>query len=474
MLLAPVSGDIPRPLGFVSSLPSSGDETTGFAEQLTSADSELSSVPARAQTAASIQSFTSDRVKAAREDTRRPSNHSDALPHGKTNVQLNQEPPQLSVMAITLPVTQGGVPASSGRADSSQPFNHPVVTAAAIQGMLEHGSSQTGMASVNAHSLRTNPAAHQLPEDNPNTSQVPSAASGSPKTGILEQIAFAVKVEQARSLTSASHTSGSDAGSTGNTSRQASAGKTAADNTENADTSGGSEANGGRQTRDNGADQAPSAVNDATPKGTDKKPDADATPQQHPAASNDAFAINPVSIADELSARAASTTDKATLASPDALATPDDPVVCDQLSRPGAPMKDISVRVETAQGQNVDVRIIQRRGDLQIAVKSESVDTTQGLRRGLSELTSRLNESGYQAETWRPGLPAAASGTATGSGNSSDQPPSGNSQSNSSWSQQNPDRRDNNPSNRPRWISELESKLATGAESTGQFHGLLS
>ena len=55
-----------------------------------------------------------------------------------------------------------------------------------------------------------------------------------------------------------------------------------------------------------------------------------------------------------------------------------------------------------------------------------------------------------------------------------DQPPSGGSQSNSSWSQQNPGQRDNNPSNRPRWISELESKLASGAESTGQFHGFVS
>ena len=140
------------------------------------------------------------------------------------------------------------------------------------------------------------------------------------------------------------------------------------------------------------------------------------------------------------------------------------------------PMRDLSVRVEAAEGQKVDVRIVQRAGDLQIAVKSADVDTTQGLRHGLSELASRLNESGYHAETWRPGQ-AAPADTGGGSGNdsqNSQDSPSGGSQSNSSWSQQNQGQRDNNPSNRPRWIQELESNTSSGNESTGKFHGLIS
>jgi hypothetical protein len=141
-------------------------------------------------------------------------------------------------------------------------------------------------------------------------------------------------------------------------------------------------------------------------------------------------------------------------------------------------MKDLAVRVESAQGQSVDIRIVQRAGDLQIAVKSDDTNTTQGLRQGLTELSNRLNESGYQAETWRPGHAAATAESAAESGNSSQhQSPSGDAQSQSGSSQQNRGQRDNNPSNRPRWIQELESNLAGGTTSTfltGQSHGLLS
>ena len=126
--------------------------------------------------------------------------------------------------------------------------------------------------------------------------------------------------------------------------------------------------------------------------------------------------------------------------------------------------------LESTQGQNVDVRIVQRAGDLQIAVKTADNVTTQGLRQGLSELTNRLNESGYQAESWRPGHSAAAAESTGDSGNSSHhQPPSGNSQSNSGWSQQNQGQRDNNPSNRPRWIEELESNLDGGNAQQDNF-----
>jgi hypothetical protein len=142
---------------------------------------------------------------------------------------------------------------------------------------------------------------------------------------------------------------------------------------------------------------------------------------------------------------------------------------------PAAPMKDISVRIQSEQGENVDVRILHRAGDVQIAVKSASGETTQGLRHGLSELSDRLNASGYHADTWHPGQTATAADTNTSdSGNSqhSQQQSQGDSQSNSGWSQQQGGRRDDNQSNRPRWIEELESNISSPAE-TGSFHGLI-
>jgi hypothetical protein len=162
---------------------------------------------------------------------------------------------------------------------------------------------------------------------------------------------------------------------------------------------------------------------------------------------------------------ASSASDRPTIASDDL--TPARPEV------PTAPMKDISVRIQSEQGENVDIRIVRRAGDLQIAVKSIDGDTTQGLRHGLSELSDRLNATGYHADTWHPGQ-AATTETTADSGNSqhSQQQSQGDSQSHSGWSQQNGGQRDDKHSNRPRWIEELESNISSPAE-TGQFNGLL-
>jgi hypothetical protein len=142
---------------------------------------------------------------------------------------------------------------------------------------------------------------------------------------------------------------------------------------------------------------------------------------------------------------------------------------------PAAPMKDISVRIQSEQGENVDIRILHRAGDVQIAVKSASSETTQGLRHGLSELSDRLNATGFHADTWHAGqtTTAAENNADSGnSGNSQQQQSQGDSQSHSGWSQQQRGRRDDNQNNRPRWIEELESNISSSPE-TGLFHGLI-
>ncbi|HXE64346.1 MAG TPA: hypothetical protein VN519_12450 [Bryobacteraceae bacterium] len=144
---------------------------------------------------------------------------------------------------------------------------------------------------------------------------------------------------------------------------------------------------------------------------------------------------------------------------------------------PAAPMKDISVRIQSEQGENVEVRILHRAGDVQIAVKSADGDTAQGLRHGLSELSDRLNATGYHADTWHPGQAAAETtadfgGSQNSQQHSQQQQSQGDSQSHSGWSQQQGGRRDDNQSNRPRWVEELESNISSSPE-TGLFHGLI-
>jgi hypothetical protein len=254
---------------------------------------------------------------------------------------------------------------------------------------------------------------------------------------------------------------------------QTSSKETTSTESESADSSSGTEVHAERQMKGRSADQATAAGSDATAKGA-QKASVEGDPEPVPAVANASSIPDPVSATDEASRLTAGVTARSGFSSLNTPAMPDGPVVSDQPPVPTAPMRDIAVRVESAEGQNVDVRIVQRANDLQIAVTSADADTTQGLRHGLSELTTRLNESGYHAETWSPGHTAATSETAAESGNSSHQPPQGDSQSNSGWSQQNRGQRENNQSNRPRWMQEFESNLAGGTESTGQLNGFIS
>ena len=140
---------------------------------------------------------------------------------------------------------------------------------------------------------------------------------------------------------------------------------------------------------------------------------------------------------------------------------------------PALPMKELSMRIEAAEGQTVDIRIVQRAGDLQIAVKSGDDFTTQGLRHGLSDLENRLNQTGYHTETWQPGQ-ATQESRAASSDNSSKHSQSDGSPSHSGGSHQDRDQRQDNPSNRPHWIQELHSNLGSGPEPSGQFNGIVN
>jgi hypothetical protein len=142
-----------------------------------------------------------------------------------------------------------------------------------------------------------------------------------------------------------------------------------------------------------------------------------------------------------------------------------------------APLTDISFQVGQAQGQKVEVRVTEQAGELRVAVRTGDTDVAQGLRQGLSELTTKLSENGYRAETWRPGdLSALNSNSAKETSDTPGQSPNGGSQSQSQSGSPQQDRgqQNQNPSNRPRWVQELETTLRSGAGSTGDFNGLIS
>jgi len=138
------------------------------------------------------------------------------------------------------------------------------------------------------------------------------------------------------------------------------------------------------------------------------------------------------------------------------------------------PLKDISLQVNQPGKERVDVRVVQQGGEVRVSVHSGDASLTTGLRQGLSELQSRLEETGYRSELWKPGAaaaPVAAAPSAQESNNHSrgDEP-----SQQQGGSQQESGRRHQNQSNQPRWVEELESSFDGGQKSSGGSHGFSS
>lgn len=146
----------------------------------------------------------------------------------------------------------------------------------------------------------------------------------------------------------------------------------------------------------------------------------------------------------------------------------------DAAAKPATPLRELSIQMGQASQDRVEVRVVDRSGELQVAVRSANPDLTQGLRQGLPELVNRLEQNGFHAEAWRPGTTASAipsAGDTRQRPMQSQQDPS-QSQSQSGGQQSRQNNRQNQ-SNRPQWVQELEGNLS-GGTLTGEFHGLTS
>lgn len=125
----------------------------------------------------------------------------------------------------------------------------------------------------------------------------------------------------------------------------------------------------------------------------------------------------------------------------------------------GESVHDISLRL-TAKDQNpVQVRLMERGGELHVSVRTQDAGLTHGLRDGLSDLVGRLEHSGYRAETWQPSDNRQGSGNDPGRDGGSQKNSGQNGGSGSGAKQQNP--RDDQQQNRQgqQWLSEMEANL---------------
>jgi hypothetical protein len=67
----------------------------------------------------------------------------------------------------------------------------------------------------------------------------------------------------------------------------------------------------------------------------------------------------------------------------------------------GGAANELRVEVPTESGK-VDVRVMERGGDLHVSVRTADNHLAGNLREGLPALSARLEESGFRSEAWRP------------------------------------------------------------------------
>lgn len=134
------------------------------------------------------------------------------------------------------------------------------------------------------------------------------------------------------------------------------------------------------------------------------------------------------------------------------------------------PLKDISLQVGQTPEQRVEVRIVERSGELRVAVRTPDADLAHGLRQGLSEVVGRLSESGFRTETWHPGGTTGQVASTARSAETSADTPQQDSQGRGNTSHQEQQRHGNQQSNRPEWLDELDGTMSRN-KSTGDTYG---
>jgi hypothetical protein len=86
------------------------------------------------------------------------------------------------------------------------------------------------------------------------------------------------------------------------------------------------------------------------------------------------------------------------------------------------PARDITLELDSG-SQRVAVRLVDRGGEVHVAVRTPDAGLAEQLRQGLPSLTAKLDQAGYRTETWHPGTAlrhppeAAATGAPQGQDN---------------------------------------------------------
>lgn len=135
------------------------------------------------------------------------------------------------------------------------------------------------------------------------------------------------------------------------------------------------------------------------------------------------------------------------------------------IEAPAAPSgsnHDITVRLPDAAERAIDVRFVDRGGEVHVSVRTGDAEAAQTLRSGLSDFVGKMDHAGIRAEVWRPGADAssAQNNSQNNQNSSSDPRDQRGSGRNSSGAQ---DRDEQQRSNKPKWVEALENAAEQAA-----------
>jgi hypothetical protein len=122
---------------------------------------------------------------------------------------------------------------------------------------------------------------------------------------------------------------------------------------------------------------------------------------------------------------------------------------------PASPLNEITLRVANADQSSTSIRMVDRSGELHVAIRASDPQLADSLRGNVEQLTSRLGNSGWSAEVWKPTAVAAVVRTQA----SSEQMPQGQQGSKGQQANQEGGRADprqqNNKQKYPDWVEEF-------------------
>jgi len=128
------------------------------------------------------------------------------------------------------------------------------------------------------------------------------------------------------------------------------------------------------------------------------------------------------------------------------------------------PVSEIALQVGSAKRSGVEVQLVDRAGEVHVAVRAADSSLAGSLRNQLGELVTQLERSGYHVETWTPTetLSSPASGLKDLGGAKQDAS-SGSPGGQSGGGQDHPSQQQQQQRNRPEWSEEFEQNLGSNS-----------